>query len=194
MPRSLIFAAALCLVCNAASAQVPESPVGYTGSLVSAGDDNVVLTMKDGKTVTVAMTKGWTVGTARSVKVDAVKRDDFIATINVDIDAGSGRANELRIFEPGYRPEIGTHAMPQPHTSITHGTVSTTTPTPDGGRELLITYPNGSRRVMVGPDVKVTAYDLQPRSLAKPGSMVNAITRKDADGVPRAGRLLMVTE
>jgi len=151
MPRSLIFAAALCLAWTAAGAQVPESPVGYTGVLVSAADDNVVLKMKDGKTVTVAMTKGWTVGTARSVKVDAVKRDDFIATINVDIDAGSGRANELRIFEPGYR-------------------------------------------VMVGPDVKVTAYDLQPRSLAKPGSMVNAITRKDADGVPRAGRLLMVTE
>jgi hypothetical protein len=160
--------------------------------LVSASEDNVVLKLKDGQVVTVAMTKGWPVGTARSVKVDAVKRDDFVATTNADIDAGSGRANELRIFEPGYRPEIGTHPMPQPKTSMTHGTVSTTTPTPDGGRELLITYPNGSRRVLVGPDVKVTAYDLQPRSLAKPGAMVNAITRKDSDGVPRAGRLLMV--
>jgi hypothetical protein len=174
-----------------AQAQVPESPRGYTGAVVSTGEEAVVLRLKDDSVVTVGMTKGWTAGTSRIVTVDAVKPGDFVATINTNVDAGIGKANELRIFEPGYRPEVGTHAMPTPNTSITHGTVKESRAAA-AGTELDIVYPDGQRRIIVPTGLKVIAYDLRDRSLAKPGVTVTAVTRRGADDVWRAGRLLVV--
>ena len=191
--RNLIFSALVCTAPAVAVSPVPASPVGYNGAIVSTAEDAVVLRQKDGTLKTVAMTPGWTVGVARQTSPEAIKPGDFIASANANIDAGSGKANEIRIFEPGYRPEIGTHGMPQPNVSMTHGTVESAAATADGSRELKIVYPDGSRRILVPADVKVTAYDLRDRAAAAPGVMVGAVTRKGPDGVERAGRLLITT-
>jgi urease gamma subunit len=172
-----------------AQAKAVEHPQGHTGALVSYSDADVTVREKDGQTVVVAMTSGWTVATARAIRIDAIRPGDFVATINADIDAGSGRANELRLFEPGYRPELGTHAMPQPETSITHGTVSAVRKMATG-LQLDVVYPEGSRLIQVPSTVKPIAYDLQARDFAQPGMTVTAVTRRDADGVWRAGRIV----
>ena len=83
-----------------------------------------MLTLKDGTAKTVAMTPGWTVSKPRATTADKVKPGDFVASMQTDIDATSGRAEEVRIFEPGYRPENGTHGVPRPNSSMTHATVS----------------------------------------------------------------------
>ena len=57
------------------------------------------------------------------------------------------------------------------------------------GRELRVVYPDGARKVIVGPDVKVTAFDAQARSALTPGLKVGGVTRPGADKVYRAGRL-----
>jgi hypothetical protein len=178
-------------VTGTSGAQVPESPVSITGTLVATSEQSVVINAKDGP-ATVAMTPHWTVGVARSVSAADIKPGNFIATTNTNLDATTGRSTEVRIFEPGYEPEHGTHPMPRPNTSMTHGTVASVADTAEG-EQLDITYPGGSRRVLVPPEVKVTAYDIKPRSFAVPGVIVNAVTRKGPDGVARAGRLLVVT-
>jgi len=191
MAKSILLSASLILLSAASLAQqVPEAPVGYTGALVEYSDNSVTLKDKEGKVTHVAMLPGWTVSTAKQLSSAAIEPGSFVATANTNVDAHSGRSTELRIFEPGYKPEEGTHAMPRPNTSMTHGTVKSASKGASGV-ELEVIYPNGSRRIIVPPEVKVTGYDVHERSSLRPGATVTAVTRKGSDGVPRAGRLVM---
>jgi hypothetical protein len=105
------------------------------------------------------------------------------------LDDESGKSTELRVLEPGYRPEEGTHGMGGANI-MTHGTVASAART-DAGVELQVTYPGGSRRIVIPSDVTVTFFDLQDRSTLKPGVSVSGVTRKGPDGVPVAGRLVL---
>ena len=189
MLRSL-FLAALTLPA-ATFAQIPAPPSPISGTIVSVLGDSVTLKGKDGNTVVVQMTPGWTVSAARATEAAQIKPGDFVATANAPVDAESGKSTELRILEPGYRPEEGTHGLsPTSPAMMTHGTVKSAKATSDGV-ELEVTYPSGSRRIVVPPSVPVTAFDLKDRSMLKPGVAVESVTRKGADGVPRAGRLVL---
>jgi hypothetical protein len=191
MLKPVLFAAAMATLSSAAMAQAPESPIGHSGPVIAYADDSVTLEEK-GKPVTVAMTRGWSVATTRTVRADMIRPGDFIASIFTDIDATLGRATEARLFEAGYRPEIGAHAMPQPGMSIIHGTVASSTQT-SAGQVVDVVYPGGARTLILPPEVKVVASDLQDRALVKPGVRVGAVTRRGADNVWRAGRLVIAT-
>jgi hypothetical protein len=178
------------LVSTAGQAQPVEHPIGHAGALVSYSDADVTLRDKEGKDVVVAMTPGWTVVTARKVAPDTIKAGDFVATINTDLGPEAGRATELRLFEPGYRPELGTHAMPQPATSITHGTVILVRKA-KAGLELEVGYPGGTRRIEVPAAIAPIGYEVHDRLFAQPGMQATAVTRRDTDGVWRAGRIML---
>ncbi len=191
MLKSLILSAAFLTLSATALAQgVPQAPpAGFSGALVEYSDTSVTLRNKEGKVITVAMTPGWFVSSPRQLNSDAIKPGSFVATANTNIDANTGKSTELRIMEPNYRPEEGTHLMEgQPNTSMTHGTVKTATRSA-AGVELDVVYPDGSRHLIVPTDVKVTGYDLYERSVLKQGMNVGAVARKGPDGVLRAGRL-----
>jgi hypothetical protein len=168
----------------------PPAPVKYTGLVMSVGNDSISLKDKDGKVITVAMTPGWTVVTPRTLDRGALKVGDFVASANVNIDASSGRSTELRVLEPGYKPEENTHPIGQPNTSMTHGTVTKVDRSADGVT-LVVSYPSGSRRLAVAPDVKITGYDVKKRSDLVIGTTVTAVARMGPDGVGRAARLVL---
>jgi hypothetical protein len=165
-------------------------PVGYTGALVAYTDDSVTLKDKEGRDVVVAMTPGWTVSRPRSLPATAVKPGDFVATANKVVDEHTGQAVELRIMEPGYRPEYGTHIMAQSGNAMTHGTVGSARQTA-AFIELEVGYPGGGRRLLLPADMKVTDYELLGREVLTPGTRVSAVVRKGGDGVGRAGRLTL---
>ena len=181
--------AALLAMPVATLAQAPPPPTGFSGTLVSYADDSVTLTNKDGKTVVLQMTPGWTVSSARVGDAGAIRAGNFVATANAPLDANSGKSTELRVLEPGYEPEHGTHGMGGAN-MMTHGTVESAAKT-DAGVELNVTYPGGSRRIVVPADVTVTFFDLQDRTTLKAGVKVSGVTRKGPDGVERAGRLVL---
>lgn len=194
MMKSTLLALALLTAASTAHAQAPatnplapENPVGHSGPVISFNDESVTLNEK-GKPVVVAMTRGWNVATTRTVRADSIKPGDFIASIYRDIDANSGRSTEARLFEAGYRPEIGAHPMPQPGMSIVHGTVASSTQT-SAGQVVDVVYPGGARVLIIPPEARITLSELQDRSLAKPGVMAGAVTRRGADNVFRAGRI-----
>jgi hypothetical protein len=173
-----------------AQLQSQAPPVGFSGELVGYAEESVTLKDKDGREVVVAMTRHWTVSRPRGIAATDVKTGDFIASANKPVDDHTGTATELRIMEPGYRPEYGTHLMAQTGNAMTHGTVAAIRRTADGV-ELDVTYPDGTRRLVVPGDVKVTNFDLLGREVLKPGTRVSAVARKDPDGVLRAGRLTL---
>jgi hypothetical protein len=168
----------------------PHAPIGYTGAVVSVADDSVSLKDKDGKLIVVAMNPGWTVVSPHTLDMSAVKPGSFIASANENVNSDSGKSTELRIMEPGYKPEFGTHPMGKPNTSMTHGTV-TKVDRSAAGVEVDVVYPGGGRHLTVPADVKVTGYDVHGRDAAKAGVNVTAVTRKGADGVSRAARLIL---
>jgi hypothetical protein len=157
---------------------------------VSYTDESVTVRDKDGKTVTVQMTPSWTVSTARVADAGTIKPGAFVATANTVIDPNSGKATELRVLEPGYRPEEGTHGMSGSANLMTHGTVKSAGRT-GADVELTVVYPDGARRIVISPGITVTFFDWQNRTTLKPGAAVSGVTRKDPDGVPRAGRLVV---
>ena len=170
---------------------VQSPPVGYSGELISYAATSVVLKDKAGQAVTLAMSPGWTVSRPRKVPLSAVKAGDFVASANTVVDDGTGRSTEVRIMEPGYRPEYGTHLMAaQSGTAMTHGTVAATRKAGDAV-ELSVTYPGGSRRLLVPQEMQVTDFMLLSRDVLKPGTKVGAVARRGEDGVLRAGRLTL---
>jgi hypothetical protein len=70
---------------------------------VSFNDDSATLKDKDGRTLVVQMTPGWTVAVNRVGDAAAIKPGNFVATANTVVDAGTGKSTELRVLEPGYR-------------------------------------------------------------------------------------------
>jgi hypothetical protein len=192
--RLVLGAAFLTLSTVTLAQQVPQPPpVGFSGALIEYSDTSVTLKDKQGKVITVAMTPGWFVSSARELNADAIKAGNFVASANTNVNANTGQAKELRIFEPGYRPEEGTHLMQgQANTSMTHGTVKTITKGADGA-ELEVVYTDGSRHLIVPSDVKVTGYDVYDRGTLKPGIRVSAVARKGIDGILRAGRLTVAS-
>ena len=186
MRKSLLV---LALLVSASFAPAQNPPKGFSGSFVSINGDTVTLQDKDGKTFTVEMTPGWTVSANRAGTPADIKPGDFVATTNVLTSENSGSATELRILEPGYSPEQGTHTLsPTDSRMMTHGTVKSATKSADGV-ELEITYPNGSRKLVVAATVPVTISDPLDKTILKPGQMVAGVTRPGPDGVQRASRL-----
>lgn len=170
--------------------QVPEPPRGVSGTVVSVGDESVVLKQKDGTAITVAMAKGWTVSRPRKGAIDELRLGDFVGSANVDQAPGVGMADELRVFEPGYRPEYGTHPINATGTSMTHGFVFSIASI-EGATKVEVAYPDGRRTVILPAGLTPTISDLLPRSAAAPGTEVTGVTRMGKDGVRRAARLTL---
>jgi hypothetical protein len=187
--RSLLAFAALLSLPATNLAQAPMPPKSFSGTLASVDGDTVTLQDKDGKKSVLQMTPGWTVSVNRAADADAIKPGDFVATTNIPVDASTGKSTELRILEPGYRPEEGTHAVsPSNPNMMTHGIVKSATKTAEGVL-LEVTYPNGSRHIIIPPGAPITLSDPLARSVLKPGVAVSGVTRPGPDGVPRASRL-----
>ena len=186
MRRSLLVLALL-VIASIAPAQNP--PKGFSGRFVSLNGDTVTLQDKDGKTFSVEMTPGWTVSANRTGTAADIKPGDFVATTNVPVDESTSKSTELRILEPGYRPEQGTHAVsPTDSRMMTHGTVKSATKSADGV-ELEVIWPDGSRKIVVAATVPVTISDPLDKTVLKPGRMISGVTRPGPDGVQRASRI-----
>ena len=194
MFKPLLCFAALLSMPALACAQAPVPPRAFSGTFVSLKGDTITLQEKDGKILEVQMTPGWTVSVNRPGAAADIKAGDFVATQNVPIGEGTGKATELRIMEPGYRPEEGTHPMSATNANMmTHGTVKSVTQS-DDVVVIEIMYPGGSRQIVVAAGVPVTISDLLDKSVLKPGVAVSSVTRTGADGVPRASWLQLASK
>ena len=189
MSKLLLRFAVLLSLPMLALAQAVTPPHAFSGTIVSVAGNTVTLQDTDGKNFTVEMTPGWTVSVNRKGTAADIKPGEFVATQNVPVDDNTGKSIEVRVLEPGYEPEHGTHAVSATNPNMmTHGSVKSVSKTADGV-ELEITYPSGSRRIFVGADVPITVSDPLDKSALKPGTQVSGVTRPGPDGVARASRL-----
>jgi len=185
-----LIAAALLALPAAALAQAP-APSGFVrlqGVVTAASDDSITVKGADGKETVMPLVKTWTVVGTKPVDPDTIKPGSFVATANTNIDAGTGKSTELRVFEPGNKGGEGSRPMAQPNTTMTNATVTKVTKTAQG-REIDVTYPGGVRHIIVPSDMPVIGNFPLDRSAVKPGVTVLAIGAKGADGVARGTRI-----
>jgi hypothetical protein len=193
MVRSLVFALGLTGVAAAALAQppAPAAPSAFirvAGVVTAASADSVTVKGPDGVVTVLPLARTWTVVKTHPVDIEAIKPGSFVATANTNIDAGSGKSIELRMFEPGSHLGEGSHPMAQPNTTMTNGTVQTIKKGA-GGRELDVSFAGGTRHIVVPPDVKVIGSFPADRGEVKPGVTITAIATKGPDGVARGTRI-----
>ena len=185
-----ILSAAVLAAPAAALAQAPAPPafVRVQGVVTAASADSVTLKSDDGKITVLPLVSTWTVVGTKPVDPDTIKPGSFVATANTNIDAGTGKSTELRVFEPGNKGGEGSRPMAQPNTTMTNATVTKVTKTAQG-REIDVSYPGGVRHIIVPSDMPVIGNFPLEHSAVKPGVTVTAIGAKGADGVVRGTRV-----
>jgi hypothetical protein len=178
MRRTL--AAAFLLIPWAVLAQPP--PGVARGTIAALDHGNLVLKVADGTIETIALGKDWTVTVLKPVAIDAIQPGSFIGTAEMPQKNGTGRSLEVHVFPPGVKAGEGHYAWDLREGSMmTNGTVGKVT-SKSNGRELLVTYPNGQRRIVVSPDVPIVQFTNGDRSLVKPGIPAFLIVVKSPTG------------
>src|SRR3984885_15296964 len=148
-----------------------QAPPGVArGEIVSVVNDTLTLKPADGPPLTIALAKDWTVTVLKPLDIDAIQPGSFIGTAEMPQKNGSGRSLEVHVFPPGVKAGEGHYAWDLREGSMmTNGTVGKVTSKPNG-RELLVTYPNGQRRIVVPKDVPIVQFTNGHRPLVKPGT------------------------
>ena len=180
--------ASACALASAVLAQAPPAFTRYAGTVTAVAADHLTIKDKDGQVSDVPLARTWTAVGTHPVDIEAIKPGSFVATANTDIDADTGKSIEVRVFEPGNTLGEGSRPMAQPHTTMTNATVQTVTKGAQG-RELVVSYPGGTRHIIVPPDVQVIGNFPIDRDSIKPGDEISAFGVKGDDGVARATRV-----
>jgi hypothetical protein len=166
---------------GSASAQAP-APARVRGEVVSVSATAVVIKGRDGKTQSIALTPSWGVTLVKPVDVGAIQPGSFIGTTEVEKPDGTGRSLEVHVFPPGVKMGEGHYDWDlKPNSKMTNGTVGKVT-AGHKGQELDISYPTGSRHVVVPKKVPVVQMGPGDRTMIKPGAKVFIIAGKAPSG------------
>ncbi|RYF92551.1 MAG: hypothetical protein EON95_12005 [Caulobacteraceae bacterium] len=172
---ALILAAALATAIASVGQAAPPPPAGpqaIRGTIVKAEANRLVVKPKAGKPVTVDLTPDWSVQVTKPIAVTEIREGSFIGTAEIPQADGSGKSLEVHVFPPGVKIGEGHYAWNlRKGSMMTNGTVGKVT-VGAKGRELLVSYPNGQRKIVVPPKVPVVQINPGDRKMVKPGSAV----------------------
>ena len=111
-----------------------------------------------------------------------IKPNAFIGVGAMPQPDGSQQAVQISIFAEVQRG-LGEGHRPwsRPGGTMTNGTVDTIV-TSVSGRELMVKYRDGEKKIIVGPDAVIRAYAVGERSELKPGAAISTFASKRVDG------------
>jgi hypothetical protein len=160
----------------------PPPPERVRGQVVSITADTLTLKGRDGKAESIALSPSWGVTLVTPVDVSAIQPGSFIGTTEVEKPDGTGRSLEVHVFPPGVKMGEGHYDWDlKPNSKMTNGTVGKVT-AGHKGQELDISYPTGSRHVVVPKKVPVVQMGPGDRAMIKPGAKVFIIAGKAPSG------------
>jgi hypothetical protein len=183
----LLAPAALLAQAPPAAGAPPAAPEPTRGTIESLQNDKLTLKTDDGKIQTISLAPNWTVSVLKPVDVSAIQPGSFIGTAEMPQKGNTGRSLEVHVFPPGSKPGEGHYPWDlRKGSMMTNGTVGKVT---EGakGRELLVSYPNGERKIVVPPGIPIVQVENGDRSQIKPGIPAFLLVGKAPDGTPAAG-------
>jgi hypothetical protein len=189
--RMVLAAAAVAAALPAMAQSVSEH---VRGKITSLTGDVLVVQPSQGPAVSVKLGPDWAVVVMKPVDVASIQPGSFIGTTEFEKPDGTGESVEVHVFPPGVKMGEGHYPWDlAPHSMMTNGTVGTVTATPKG-RMLEVTYPTGTRRILVPPNVPVVTTVPGDKALAVAGVSVFIPAQKLADGSLSANRVLVGTD
>ena len=185
MKRLLIAAAGLLIAAPAVAATAaatPPGPMPIRGTVAKLEPTQITIRPKTGGApVVVDLTPNWSVQVTKAVDVSEIKEGSFIGTSEIPQGDGQGRSLEVHVFPPGVKMGEGHYAWNlRKGSMMTNGTVGKVTAGAKG-RELIVSYSTGERKITVPPKVPVVQITNGDRTLVKPGAKVFLV------GFPKPG-------
>ena len=192
MMRKIAIAALIALAVGPALAQTPPAgtPTRIRGTVDKLDGQNLIVTSRDGQTLTIELAANVAVITLVKKSVADIKAGDYVASTGVKGTDGKIHAIEVRIFPEAARG-TGEGQYPwdlMPDSIMTNATVGKVDQAPQGP-VLHVTFKGTESEYIVGPDVPVLANGPGDISLLKPGIAVFVIALKHEDGKLTSARL-----
>lgn len=167
-------AAMLAMAPAAASADPAAAPPirFLRGTITAVTPTAVRIKTTDGKTEAVNLSSDWNVQVTKPVTVSEIKSGSFIGTAEMPQPDGTGRSLEVHVFPPGVKVGEGHYGWSLKKGSMmTNGTVGKVVASP-AGRSFDVSYPTGTRKIVVPPKTPIVQIGPGPRTLVKVGSRV----------------------
>ena len=190
LPLSSIVAA-LVAIAAPALAQTPAAPAAppappapqiVRGTVTAVTPTALTVTARDGKVLTVGLSKDWAVQVTEPITAADIQAGSFIGTAEMPQADGTGRSLEVHVFPPGVKMGEGHYGWDLKKGSMmTNGTVGKVV-AGDHGRELDVSYSTGVRHIVVPPKTPIVQITPGDRGLVKPGVKVFLVAIKTPDG------------
>ena len=170
---ALSVAAALLAAAPALSAPAaPPAPQFVRGTVTAVTPTSLNLTSREGKKLTIGLTKDWTVQITKPVTAAQIVPGSFIGTAEMPQKDGTGRSLEVHVFPPGVKLGEGHYGWDLKKGSMmTNGTVGKVVASKSGS-SFDVSYSTGVRRIVVPPKTPIVQIVPGARTLIKPGSKV----------------------
>jgi hypothetical protein len=185
--RVAMLLAVLALASAAAQAQ---APVRVRGDITGVEGNVVSVRSREGGNLNIEITPNTTFAYMKRLRLEDVKPGTPLGTSAVKGPDGKLIARELHIF-PENRPIPNEGHRPwdlEPGSTMTNARVSALAQA-TGGREITLTYKEGSQQVIVPADVPVVMAVESDRSLLKAGEYAVFAVTQGADGRITATRV-----
>lgn len=190
MKRLVIALAGLLLAAPAVAAPAAAPAPGPTpirGVVAKLEANRITIRPKSGPPVAVDLTPDWSVQVTKPVDVSEIKEGSFIGTSEIPQGDGQGRSLEVHVFPPGVKIGEGHYAWNlRKGSMMTNGTVGKVTAGAKG-RELVVSYSTGQRKITVPAKVPVVQITNGDRSMVKTGARVFLVAFPKPGGGQIAG-------
>jgi hypothetical protein len=176
------------MMAGVAAAQPPaaapiKGPTLVRGQVMAMTATALTVKSRTGETLTLNLTPTWTVSVMKPVAVDAIQPGSFIGTAEMPQADGTGLSLEVHVFPPGVKAGEGHYAWDlTPGSMMTNGTVGKVAPGAHG-RDLDVSYPSGTRHIVVPMNVPIVQITPGAQALIKPGVFIFAIAGQGPNGL-----------
>jgi hypothetical protein len=179
-----ISTALLCGALALAAATVnAQNTVRVRGTITGLEGDVLTVKARDGRDLRIELTEKTGVAYVKALTIADIKPGDGIGTVAVPRADGTLVAREIHTFPPSTGvPNEGQRPWDlEPGSSMTNARVSAMVQSADG-RELTLTWKDGSRKLLVPENTPIVTAVNADRSFLKPGEYVYLNAEAGADG------------
>jgi hypothetical protein len=183
---SALVATAVVATCAVSAAWAQEAPpVRVRGEITKVEGNTLQVKSRDGQSLTVKLAEPPRIAAMEKASLDDIKEGSFIGVSAMPQPDGTQRAYAIHIFMDSQKGVVADRFGPwdsRPGSTMTNAFVATTVAGKDG-RELLVKYKDGEKRVIVPPDTIFAKYAPGSAADLKVGAKVFvAAAKKETDG------------
>lgn len=193
LTRLVPLALAACLFAVTAVAQTAP-PTRIRGTIDALSGQTLTVTTRDGSKVDIMLNDPLTVATVKPLTLDDIKEGTYVGIASKTGADGKAEALEVLVFPDAMRGSgEGHYAWDlQPGSMMTNANVSAAV-TGKTGRDLTLTYKDGTQQIAVPPSAPIVTFAPATRADLKPGAHVMFGATKNADGKLTASRVTVGT-